>query len=85
MIADYRCEICGETKEVLTPQGKPECCGHLMTRLYSRSNTKGNTVIRMKYPMWIDRLEDTQKAQNDRGEKRKLLYPSQLKGWNFNS
>jgi desulfoferrodoxin-like iron-binding protein len=74
-VFDYRCEFCGKVKEVLIPQGDDHCCGQPMTRLFT-----GHTVVKMGSPMWIDRLEDIGKKQNDRGERRKFVHPSQLGG-----
>jgi len=74
-ISDYRCEVCKKVKEVLTPQSEARCCGQPMTRLYT-----GHAVIKMGYPMWLDRLEDKHKAQNDKGKRRTFIHPSQLGG-----
>ncbi len=72
---DYKCPLCGLVTEVImshtdTP---PECCGGVMTRQFS-----GEVTIKSGYPLWVDRMEDIGKAQNDRGERRRLVHPKDV-------
>jgi putative FmdB family regulatory protein len=69
----YRCEKCGTIMEVLRPMKheKPECCGGLMTRLFNTDNL----IIKMGYPGWIDKIDDINKAQEQRGERLRLPHP----------
>jgi hypothetical protein len=50
---------------------KPLCCGEVMTRLYTIDTLK----IKMKYPLWVDRIDDINKAQEQRGERLRLPHP----------
>ena len=75
-IFDFGCLKCGQVIEVLdlSNKGAPTCCGEVMTRRY----TVGNLKIKIGYPRWIDRMDDIHKAQADRGERLRMVYPSEI-------
>ena len=75
---DYHCNLCGKSREVLLPIGsdeKPACCGEVMTRKYSMDKV----IIRMGYPAWVDRIEDIHKAQEQRGERLRMVHPREVR------
>jgi len=45
-----------------------------MRRLYNM----GNMLIKEKYPLWVDRMEDIHKAQEQRGERFRMIHPSEV-------
>jgi hypothetical protein len=73
---DCICSQCGKTLEVIRPIGGelPRCCGEVMTRLYSIEAIK----IKMKYPMWVDRMDDIHKRQSDKGERLRYIHPKEV-------
>jgi putative FmdB family regulatory protein len=73
---DYRCQHCGKTREIWgqMDHATPVCCDEGMERVYQMRVLK----IKSGYPLWIDRMEDIQKAQNDRGERRRLPHPKEV-------
>ena len=73
---DYICNQCEEREEMSLPMGHltPSCCGLPMRRLY----TMGDMQIRMKYPMWVDRMDDIHKAQQQKGEKLRFVHPKEI-------
>ena len=72
---DYVCPQCGNTKEVkaLMSDNPPECCGGVMNRQYT-----GSVIIKWKHPLWVDRIDDKQKVQADRGERLKFVHPREV-------
>jgi len=44
-----------------------------MRRVYA-----GRVLIKGKYPLWVDRIEDIHKAQEDKGEKLRFVHPSEV-------
>jgi hypothetical protein len=38
----------------------------------------GKPVIKMGYPAWVDRMEDIHKAQEQRGERLRMIHPSEV-------
>ena len=72
---DFNCKLCGKTEERLLPlDEKPTCCGEVMTRLYSM----GKVIIKMGYPKWVDRIDDIHKEQAQRGERLRMVHPSEI-------
>ncbi len=72
---DFECQDCGSTKEYLVLAGKkPRCeCGSTkLKKLYSPFS------IRMGYPKWVDRMDDHQKRQEDRGVEPTVPHPSKI-------
>lgn len=68
-VYDFKCKDCGEVQEILVRShtAEPKClrCGSAnMERLF----TIRNYTWKWKYPMWVDRMDDHQKRQVDRGE-----------------
>lgn len=68
-IYDYLCEDCGVKQEVLVLSRNAEikckyCDSASMKRLY----TVSNIIWSFKYPGWVNKMDDFQKRQVDRGE-----------------
>ena len=38
----------------------------------------GNMLIKEKYPLWVDRMEDIHKSQEQRGERFRMIHPSEV-------
>ena len=73
---DCECKKCGITEEhyVSSPDKVIICrCGGIMDKLFS-----GSVLIREKYPLWVDRFENHQKRQEDRGEQITIPHPSEI-------
>ena len=72
---DFTCDNCGKSIEVLLPiqHNIPACCGSLMRRVYA-----GRVLIKEKYPLWVDRMEDIHKAQEQREERLRFVHPSEV-------
>ena len=72
---DFTCEICGKTIEMLLliEHNIPTCCGSVMRRVYA-----GRILLKEKYPLWVDRIEDIHKAQEEKGEKLRFVHPSEV-------
>lgn len=79
---DFLCNTCGRTEEKLASIGSspPTCCGVVMKRLYRGSvgirDSKSLTGKRKE--LWINRMDDIHKAQEDRGERLRLPHPSEV-------
>ena len=72
---DYRCNCCGKVEE--TFQWKPvpvQCCGEVMTRLFTLSGLR----IKDGPPLWTGRIDEIHKAQADRGERLRYVYPQEV-------
>ncbi len=72
---EYICPKCGKTSEKYCPIGTvaPMCCGEIMIRRY------GKSLIKVKYPLWVDRIEDIHKAQEQRGERLRFVHPREVR------
>ena len=73
---DLKCRECGVIEEhyVSSPDKVIYCrCGGIMDRLFS-----GSFLLKMKYPLWVDRLDEHQKRQEERGEKITVPHPSKI-------
>jgi putative FmdB family regulatory protein len=73
---DYICPKCGKSSERFLPMNhdKPVCCGEVMTRQYTTEFMK----VKMKYPGWIDKIDDIHKAQEQRGERLRFVHPREV-------
>jgi len=72
---DFKCETCLTVKEILAYNNNPpECCGRPMRRIYSIDKQ----VIKIKYPSWVDRMDDIHKSQAQRGERLRIVHPSEV-------
>jgi len=71
---DYRCNLCDTIQEVLLPMehSVPNCCDSPMRRVMS-----GGYKINIKYPLWVDRMEDIHKAQEQKGERLRMIHPKE--------
>jgi putative FmdB family regulatory protein len=72
---DYACRICGKTLNLLAShdENPPLCCGVNMNKVFD-----GSCLIKDKYPLWVDRIEEIHKRQNDKGERRSLVHPREV-------
>ena len=72
---EFACGKCGKTQELLLPleHESPACCNTIMRRVYS-----GRVKIKVKYPLWVDRIDDIHKAQEQRGERLRYVYPQEV-------
>lgn len=70
---EYVCAVCGRTAERLLPMNSPAplCCGQAMTRQWGG----GHLIIKMKFPLWVEKMDDIHKAQEQRGERLRLVQP----------
>lgn len=72
---DYTCEQCGKSETILDGLNHvpPKCCGVNMKRLFSYQY-----LIKEKYPLWVDRMEDIHKAQQEHGERLRMVHPKEV-------
>lgn len=74
---DYKCKKCGEVEEryVSSPDKVINCnkCGGEVDKLFT-----GSYRIKVKYPLWVDRFDDSQKRQVERGEKPTVPHPKEI-------
>ncbi len=74
---DFSCPKCGQKQELFVRSYKIDratCkCGGIMFRLPPRIGR-----IKMGYPIFVDRIDDIQKRQEDRGEKVTLPHPKEV-------
>lgn len=72
---DFTCDTCGKYEERFLPiqHDTPMCCGSFMRRVYT-----GGVLIKEKYPLWVDRMEDIHKAQEQKGERLRFVHPSEI-------
>jgi putative FmdB family regulatory protein len=80
-IYDFVCKKCGAQREVVAQMGDegPRCCGTVMRRAY------GPVVIRdsrsltgKRNELFINRIDEINKRQADRGERLTLPHPSEV-------
>jgi DNA-directed RNA polymerase subunit RPC12/RpoP len=71
-IYEYVCNRCGRSMEVMGRPMAPDCCGGVMKRCY------GRVLVKVKYPMWIDRIDEIHKAQEQKGERFRFVHPSEV-------
>jgi len=72
---DYKCESCLKEVEIITfTLTPPQCCDRPMRRIYSIDKQ----LVKIKYPMWVDRMDDIHKAQAQRGERLRIVHPSEV-------
>lgn len=73
---DFQCDKCEKSIEVILPieHDLPACCGAFMRRVYS-----GQVKIKTGYPLWVDRIEDIHKAQEQKGERLRMVYPWEVR------
>ncbi len=71
---DFVCPKCDHKLEVIARMDDkaPTCCGEVMNRLY------GNVFIKIKYPLWVDRISEIHKAQESRGERLRMVFPREV-------
>ena len=76
-IYDFACEKCGKVEtDVFIWCGTPGpvCCGIPMVRKY----TAGNMQVKMTKELYIERMDDIHKAQEQRGERLRFVHPSEV-------
>ena len=78
---DYVCDQCGNVRECYRPMEHkpPECCGVLMRRLYGMVEIRDSRSLTGKRnELWIDRMDDIHKAQEQRGERLRFVHPKEV-------
>ena len=74
---DFRCGKCHVTEEhyVSSFDNTVDCpsCGDAMEKLFS-----GSFRIKEKYPLWVDRFDDYQKRQEERGVRPTVPHPKDI-------
>ncbi len=75
-IYPYVCPQCGKSEERVLPMvhEAPVCCGQPMQRRYAVDNLR----IKEYGALWIDRIDDIHKAQEQRGERLRIVHPSEV-------
>ena len=74
---EFDCEDCGVRFEVLIRNNKPPICPEChSTRVQRRLSAFSFKFA--GYPQFVDRIDDLQKRQVDRGEKPTLPHPRQV-------
>ena len=77
-IYDVRCKTCGAVEERYSPdRGQILRCGSCSgetERLFT-----GTFRVKIGYPAWVDRIDDYQKRQVDRGEMPTLPHPAEVR------
>ncbi len=80
-IYEFQCQ-CGKREEVLARIGDspPECCGAVMSRIYSGSVgiCDSKSLSGKRNELYIDRIDEIHKRQADRGERLQFVHPSQV-------
>jgi len=73
---DFACDKCGKTEERFLPidHETPVCCNSIMRRVYS----VGDIFIKWSPPLWVGRMDDIHKAQEQRGERFRFVHPSEI-------
>ena len=75
-IFDFKCNHCGKVDEVLVQESGliPQCCGEVMNRQY----TVENHISKYTPPLWVFRMDEIHKAQAQRGERLRMIYPKEV-------
>ena len=73
----FTCGKCLKSVEVIAEMSsfmsrRPQCCGELMNLQF------GTPKIKSGYPLWVDRMEDIHKAQEQRGERLRMIHPREV-------
>jgi len=79
-IYEFICDKCGASREIVaqTPE-KPTCCGGVMTRKYSAVVIRDSRSLTGKRnERFINRIDELNKKQADRGERLRLPHPSEV-------
>jgi len=74
---DFTCDKCGKTEEVFRWPGSltpPKCCDTPMRRIY----TINHFTEKYSPPLWVGRMEDIHKAQEQRGERLRMVHPQEV-------
>ena len=73
---EYECPKCRKALEIIALMNArpPECCGLPMERKYSG----GKVVIKDGVPLFVRRMEEIHKAQEQRGERFRMIHPREV-------
>ena len=80
-IYEFRCEKCGADLDVLAQMGDtpPNCCGAVMSRIFGTVGIRDSRSITGKRnELWIDRMDEIHKRQADKGERLRVVHPSEV-------
>lgn len=79
---DYECQKCGKSQEVIASMGdeSPSCCGAVMSRTFTGSVAirDSKSLTGKRNENWIDRMDEIHRRQADRGERLRLVHPSEV-------
>jgi putative FmdB family regulatory protein len=73
---DFVCPECGCKEEVVVSCGsvvKCEKCHNPMERLFPTP-----ALVKEKYPLWVDRIDEIHKRQADKGERLRYVHPREV-------
>jgi len=75
-IYDFGCDECGKVDErfVWSAGDAPMCCGVDMFRLY----TIGWHIDKYSAPLWVHRMDDIQRRENQDGSRTRLVHPREV-------
>ena len=71
----YQCYKCQNITS-FTPEDKPNETCHCGGRLVKTST--GTMSLGHDYPLWVDKMDDIHKEQEDRGERLRIVHPSEI-------
>ncbi len=74
-IYGYTCDSCQTEQDIYAPMAHtaPSCCGIPMRKQFG-----GRYLVKMGYPLFVDRMEDIHKEQQNRGERLRMIHPSEV-------
>jgi putative FmdB family regulatory protein len=74
---DFSCKECGFIDEFVThiDADSMPCpkCGATMIRKFPLYG-----LVKIKYPLWVDRIDEIHKRQADKGERLRMVYPREV-------
>jgi putative FmdB family regulatory protein len=73
---DYVCPACGRREELLVSRETKvicEQCGELMVRQFPAP-----ALVKEKYPLWVDRIDEIHKRQAYKGERLRFVHPKEV-------
>ena len=56
----------------------PVCCGEAMKQLFCPTVNITQFYVGRNYPRWVDRMDDIHKAQEQKGERLRMVHPSEV-------
>ena len=77
-IWDCKCEECGAVNEYFyrNPTNQKKCCRCGSEHL---KKLMGSLSFKMGYPLWVDRIDEVQRRQEDKGITPDLPHPREVR------